>query len=421
MSSKIRLSLCIPSRNRQFYFQKTITQLLKNPRTNVEFVFADNSDDAAIMVDFMRQYADDSRVIFLPSETYILSMVDNSERACAPARGDYVCMIGDDDYADVDVIDVLNRLEDKGQRPDVLGWSRPVYYWPDKATPAPVFVELNSYCGFIPKQILWDRAIVWKDHVVGIPHYPFSIYHNAVSKEVLARARSGGDGLLFHYPIPDIEFGLKLLLYADRFADTARPFTVAGICAASNSSSYGNLARVKESQIAFESDLGRTLHNAPYLHDFPFPTYLGNTIVIAQTHVWFRDRFGIMDTEWEMNFVKACSHSCAYWTSDADYERVVSDFRKAFSKWKNGRYLKDFLPRPRVSDPSAAIALLGPQIALNAYGPQQYARIWIEDCIGEATSPGEFFEIVKGLIPAPDQLDYMLDAETQPVLDGFRV
>jgi hypothetical protein len=395
--------------------------LLSSERQDVEFVFADNSDDPAIMEEFMRRYADDSRVIFLPSETNILSMVDNSERACAIAQGDYVCMIGDDDYADVDVIDVLNTLEDKDQKPDVLGWSRPVYYWPGNEAPANLFVELNSYCGFIPKQLLWDKAILWKDHVVGIPHYPFSIYHNAVSKEVLRKVRADGAGHLFHYPIPDIEFGLKLLLYADRFAYTARPFTVAGICAASNSTSYGDLARIKESQIAFESDLGRTLHNAPYLQDFPFPTYLGNTIVIAQTHLWFRRTFNIQAPNWEENFVDACSASCAYWKSDNDYRLVVSEFRKAFAIWKSGRYSQRFQPAQRVTSPTNGLLFLGTQIFLNTYGTQRYARIWVEYGINDACNPGIFFDTIKGILPTVNQLEYVMEAEQRPLLDGFRI
>ena len=64
MVETMRLSICVPSRNRQFYFQKTIEGLLRNKRDDIEFVFVDNSDDPSIMNDFMRAYADDPRVHF---------------------------------------------------------------------------------------------------------------------------------------------------------------------------------------------------------------------------------------------------------------------------------------------------------------------------------------------------------------------
>ena len=47
------LSVCVPSRNRQHTFQQTIRDLLASPRRDVEFVFADNSDDPTIADDFM--------------------------------------------------------------------------------------------------------------------------------------------------------------------------------------------------------------------------------------------------------------------------------------------------------------------------------------------------------------------------------
>ncbi len=45
MAAEPVLSICVPSRNRQLYFRQTIDALLDSGRTDVEFVFADNSDD----------------------------------------------------------------------------------------------------------------------------------------------------------------------------------------------------------------------------------------------------------------------------------------------------------------------------------------------------------------------------------------
>ena len=53
-----KLTVCVPSRNRQRYFQETIRSLLANMRTDVQFVFADNSDDPAIMTRDARRFAD---------------------------------------------------------------------------------------------------------------------------------------------------------------------------------------------------------------------------------------------------------------------------------------------------------------------------------------------------------------------------
>ena len=47
------LSICVPSRNRQRYFKEIIGFLLENRRDDVEFIFADNSDDGSVMDGFM--------------------------------------------------------------------------------------------------------------------------------------------------------------------------------------------------------------------------------------------------------------------------------------------------------------------------------------------------------------------------------
>ena len=100
MFAQPKLTICVPSRNRQRYFQETIRSQLINLRTDVEYVFADNSDDAGIMNGFMQDILGDPRVKYLPSVDRVLSMVENWDRCVEAATGEFVCMIGDDDYAD---------------------------------------------------------------------------------------------------------------------------------------------------------------------------------------------------------------------------------------------------------------------------------------------------------------------------------
>ena len=87
-----KLSICVPSRNRQDCFRQTISDLTANPRTDVEFVFADNSDDPTIMDEFMRAI-NDPRIVYLPSGPLPLSMADNWERTVS-------CLLYTSDAAD---------------------------------------------------------------------------------------------------------------------------------------------------------------------------------------------------------------------------------------------------------------------------------------------------------------------------------
>ena len=84
-----KLSICVPSRNRQDCFRQTISDLTANPRTDVEFVFADHSDDPDVMNGFMRA-SNDPRIVYLPSHTLPLSMAHNWQRTLSPASGAWV-------------------------------------------------------------------------------------------------------------------------------------------------------------------------------------------------------------------------------------------------------------------------------------------------------------------------------------------
>ncbi len=117
-----RLSICVPSRNRQYYFQKTIEGMIRNPRMDVQFIFADNSDDPSIMNDYMAAAKQDPRVIYLPSGDRTYSMMENWERTVAASTGDWVTVIGDDDHCEPDVIDAINRCTEQLPDLEALSW-----------------------------------------------------------------------------------------------------------------------------------------------------------------------------------------------------------------------------------------------------------------------------------------------------------
>ncbi|URK88622.1 glycosyltransferase [Rhizobium sp. RCAM05350] len=153
MFAQPKLTICVPSRNRQRYFQETIRSQLMNLRTDVEYVFADNSDDAAIMNDFMQDLLADPRVKYLPSVDRVLSMVENWDRCVEAATGEFICMIGDDDYVDVDVADLIKRSQQEHSTVDVFVWSRLTYNWPgNQARRCNVAVPLKTEVHRIPRR-----------------------------------------------------------------------------------------------------------------------------------------------------------------------------------------------------------------------------------------------------------------------------
>jgi glycosyltransferase involved in cell wall biosynthesis len=130
MREKPILTICIPTRNRQRYFQETAAGLTANPRQDVQFVFADNSDDPRIIADFLAPLRGDDRIVHLPPAAKTLSMRDNFERCVEAASGEFVTIIGDDDWIDLDLADLLHEIAWREPEADAVSWSRPVYFWP---------------------------------------------------------------------------------------------------------------------------------------------------------------------------------------------------------------------------------------------------------------------------------------------------
>ncbi len=131
MTATPTLTICVPSRNRQYTFKETIRSLVISPRLDIQFVFADNSDDPSIMDAFMKDILGDPRVTYLRSAERVYPMNENWERCIDAATGDFICVIGDDDYVDPDVADVLADLCANEKDVDVFVWNRLAYNWPD--------------------------------------------------------------------------------------------------------------------------------------------------------------------------------------------------------------------------------------------------------------------------------------------------
>ena len=94
-----RLTICIPTRNRQIYAMDAVRHMLASSRQDFEILLGDNSDDASVLADFAAELKD-SRLRLLSPESKPLSMRSNWERMPEQARGEWVSFIGDDDYLD---------------------------------------------------------------------------------------------------------------------------------------------------------------------------------------------------------------------------------------------------------------------------------------------------------------------------------
>lgn len=383
------LSICVPSRNRQVYFQETIRALTASLRPDVEFVFADNSDDGSIMDDFMAERLADPRIRYLPAAGVTLAMMDNWERSVRAATGRYVAFIGDDDHIDPDLAGFILNLE-RVVRPDAIAWTGPNYIWPTPGSPArSIAISLGSRVSRMSKDALIRKAFLWE----GASHVPlsgFSIYHGALSRSLLDRIRTIGNGRIFEFPVVDYELAFKSILLGETFIHSERPFSILGACPLSNSVATGKLAAERAAQRTFNEEQGWDLNEAEWMKDMPFRTWHGMTACIYVIQHWLTRKIGIKQEGHEENLVRALTRNCSLYRDRQDFETIVADIRQVLSVWQGGRFLNDFAPE--FAEP-APVRATTPFTGASAKG-----MLYFPDNTAGVKTPGELFALMSDLI-----------------------
>lgn len=395
MPNQFILSICIPSRNRQIWFKQTIDALRLSPRTDIQLVLADNSDDPSIMNDFMRDLEGDPRIVYLPSTGETLSMIDNWERTAAAATGDYMVFIGDDDYVDPDVAELIKRVLVDNPDIDAFGWRLLGYTWPHPSRgKLAVQVPFDDSVVRVEQSELFGRMFGWIDsrHV---PTSGFSVYHNAVSRKLMERIRAIYGNRYFEHPVVDYDSAFKVICHGTRFVATARPFGVMGSCPASNSFGVGKFKDMREKMSIFAAEAKRDFARDPLFREFPFTLEIGTTAAVGIAQHWYKKTYGITYENWGENFARACAMDCENYLDRDSFEAASEGYRTAFSLWEGGRYLPFF--RPSFNELAAE--------KRGGVASGFTDKVVMIDQDIPVSTPAELFNVVRGMVTPVDMLN----------------
>lgn len=390
-----KLSICVPSRNRQDCFRQTILDLVASERTDIEFVFADNSDDPSVMDDFIIGLRD-ARVRYLPSADRPLSMADNWERTVAAATGGWVTVIGDDDYVDPDIADQIREIEGRDGAVDAIGWNRAPFQWAsarseEKSIP---FSLINRIMRHTREQI--ERRLFGWAAASYMPLCPYGIYHGAIPRRTLDRIASSFSGRFFEHPTVDYDFMHKLVSSSSNFAYVNRPMSILGVAASSNSDAVGDSAKVERAVATHRRENGEAFEQATLAAGFPFGADSGVAGNIMAAQVWFKQRHGFTYDGWQKNFAQAATLECGLWKDRDGYDRHVARIDAAFRAWEGGRYHPLFTPR-------FVGAVAGPTF----WGVRD-RHLHISQDVAGATTPRAFYRVLQDILPAPADMEVVL-------------
>lgn len=236
MEESYLLSIVIPTKNRQDYALKCIEHILAIDDYRLQIVIQDNGD-TMLLKEMLDKNIKDSRVKYSYVKG-VLSFVDNFSLAIEQADAKYICMIGDDDGVNPNIMAII-EWADKNNIEAIKPELRVDYIWPNSG------ISGTSSDGSLAIQSVTKAARCFnpQESVVKflrngcINYLSFNmvkLYHGVVRKSCLDQIKK----LTGHYfggLTPDIYAAVALSSIVDKAIQIDYPLTIAGTCKTSGS------------------------------------------------------------------------------------------------------------------------------------------------------------------------------------------
>lgn len=225
------LSIVIPTKNRYETLLPTLDALLDNiVGTRYEIVVQDNSDDPTAARAYMDQ-RHDARVQYAHRAGFI-SIVENTEDALSRARGEYITFIGDDDLVAPDILDFIQRFQERDI--DAVIYPPAYYWWPTVRFVTPSRYHQPGAFWYPPSTSTAEQRVdtgaelsrVTSQGAVALFDLP-RVYHGVVRRKVLdaIKARSGR---YVNGASPDMALAIATAMEVSSHVKVDTPLTVYG-------------------------------------------------------------------------------------------------------------------------------------------------------------------------------------------------
>jgi glycosyltransferase involved in cell wall biosynthesis len=234
------LSIVIPTRNRFDYVRSAIESVLRISSSQLQLAVKDNSDTNRLEL-WLRNNVSDQRLTYHYSNAQA-SMSENYDRAMSLASGEYVCLIGDDDGVNPEII-AATRWAKENTLDALVPTSLINYVWPD--------LHMTTYGAMEAGEVRirpFTGAVTYPDGEVEMRkcakdagqnfHKLPKAYYGIVRKDCLDQVKAK-TGTYFPGISPDMAAALAVANYAKRICHVDYPLFVPGSSAKSNAGLSG--------------------------------------------------------------------------------------------------------------------------------------------------------------------------------------
>ncbi len=230
------ISIVIPTKNRKEYAIKTIKQILLSPEPDIQVVIQDNSEDNDLEK-LLEPYKHDKRLKYNYSSD-VLSFVDNFGIAVSHSNGEYICMIGDDDGINHEIVEI-SRWAKENNIDAIKPTINSVYFWPNSG------INSNDNSGYMTlSKVSSDiKFVETKTELTkllrnGCQKYLnldlVKLYHGIVRRKKIEIIKKK-TGRFFGGLSPDIYGAVSLSIAIPKVLCIDYPLTISGICNKSGS------------------------------------------------------------------------------------------------------------------------------------------------------------------------------------------
>ena len=270
----MKFSVLLPTRNGGKYLKSCIESVLSQDYKDMELIVFDNAntDNTAEVVN---SYSNDKRLKYYRTDS-VVDVTENWNNALKKSSGDYVLMMGDDDFILPGYFDTLDKIIKENDFPDGISYFGYSFIYPDAVDNKEGYYSDPHYDY---EKKLMDSGKPTKNQLKSIVYdmfkfknrVPLNTLPHIWSRKVINRV----DGELFRPPYPD-HFALNaIFLKANTWVFSKKKLYIIGV----TPKSYGHYVFSDNDQKGGEDYLGIS---------GDFPGQLPGSALINNIYVWLQ-------------------------------------------------------------------------------------------------------------------------------------
>lgn len=239
------LSVVVATRNRESYCISLINSVLSIDDDRIQLIIQDNSD-SSILTDYIANEISDNRLTYRYTAPPF-SSIQNFNAALDLADGEYVCMIGDDDGINPEIIEVARWASENDVDAVSGNYLVANYRWDNTGAPDTLFTKMNGdaltileFSGKIKQpDVANNLKKLMRNGCTNHLNFDLpKLYHGIVKMRCMAKIKEE-TGEYIKGLSPDVYSALTLSCVVNRLVICDYPLTIPGACGISSSISEG--------------------------------------------------------------------------------------------------------------------------------------------------------------------------------------